>query len=136
MITKKLFFFFHKCETEKPIVYHLVKNYDLEVNIFRAKVTPEEEGYLLLDVTGTRENITKAIEYVKTFNVEVDEDKKGVQWTKDLCTSCGGCIPHCPTNALHVENTQTREIAFDKDRCIECLSCIEICPFKACISMF
>ena len=51
-VTKKLMLYFPECETEKPIVYHLVKDYDLVVNIFRAIVTPEEEGFLVLDVTG------------------------------------------------------------------------------------
>ena len=39
IVTHKYFLKFPKCETETPIVYHLVKDYDLEVNIFRAKVT-------------------------------------------------------------------------------------------------
>ena len=43
-VTKKLLLFFPKCECEKPIIYHLVKDYNLVVNVFRAKVTPEEEG--------------------------------------------------------------------------------------------
>ena len=42
-VTKKLMLFFPKCECEKPIIYHLVKDYDLIVNVFRAKVTPNEE---------------------------------------------------------------------------------------------
>ena len=29
------------------------------INIFRAKVTPDEFGYLVLDVTGTEENIRR-----------------------------------------------------------------------------
>ena len=51
-MTKKVLLLFPKSETEKPIVYHLVKDYDLEVNIFRAKVTADEFGYLVLDLTG------------------------------------------------------------------------------------
>ena len=52
MVTKRLTLFFPKSESEKPIVYHLVKDHNLVVNIFRAKVTPEEFGYLVLDVSG------------------------------------------------------------------------------------
>mgnify|MGYP000435934947 CR=1 FL=1 len=72
MITRKLMLYFPKSETEKPIVYHLVKDYGLVVNIFRAKVTPEEEGYLVLDVTGTEEDIEKALAFIKTFNVAIN----------------------------------------------------------------
>ncbi len=41
VITKKLMLYFPECETEKPIVYHLVKDYDLMINIYRARVTPD-----------------------------------------------------------------------------------------------
>ena len=71
MITKKIYLYFPKSETEKPIVYRLVKDYDLIVNIFRAKVTPEEEGYLSLEVTGTQENIDRAYAFLGGFDVVI-----------------------------------------------------------------
>jgi len=51
-MTKKLLLHFKKNDTEKPIVYRLVKDHDLVVNIFRAKITPDETGYLVLDISG------------------------------------------------------------------------------------
>ena len=136
MITKRLLLFFPQCETEKPIVYHLVKDYDLIVNIFRAKVTPEEEGYLVLDITGSEENIGRGMEYVRTFRVTVDEARKGVRWDEKKCAQCGNCLTHCPTGALFIKDRLTREISFDGSKCIECLDCIENCPFAACSSLF
>jgi len=135
-VTEKLLLWFPKCECEKPIVYHLVRDYDLVVNIFRAKVTPEEEGYLVLDVTGTEENIENALEYVKTFNVTVNFTGKGVTWDEQRCTACGNCVPHCPTAALHVPDRATMTVAFDEEKCIECLACIRVCPYAACASAF
>lgn len=136
MITKKLLLYFPKCETEKPIVYKLVKDYNLMINIFRAKVTPEEAGYLVLDITGTEEEIQNGLAYVKTFNVEINETEKGVRWKKEKCTFCGNCIPHCPTEALHFTDRQSMNVAFDSTRCIECLNCLKNCPFGACVSLF
>ncbi len=135
-VTKKLLLLFPECETEKPIVYQLVKDYDLIINIFRAKVTPEEEGYLVLDITGTEENIKRGMEYVRTFNVTINETQKGVQWDPDICTHCGICIPHCPTKALSIKDKTTMEVQFSGDLCIECLSCLSACPFGACSSIF
>lgn len=135
-VTRKLMFFFPKCECEKPIIYHLVKDYDLIVNVYRAKVTPEEEGYLVLDVTGADECIQEACEYVKTFGVTVSYTGKGVTWDAELCTHCGHCLAHCPTDALYIADTTTREVAFDEEKCIECLNCIRVCPFGACASAF
>ena len=136
MITQKLFLHFPKCETEKPIVYHLVKDYNLIINIFRAKVTPEEEGYLVLDITGEPEAIKQALDFVKTFNVSIYPVNKGVRWDAQRCTHCGNCITHCPTGALHIKDPATREIAFCEDKCVECLACIRNCPYNACTSAF
>jgi L-aspartate semialdehyde sulfurtransferase ferredoxin len=136
LITKKLMLFFPKCECEKPIIYLLVKDYDLVVNIFRAKVTPEEEGYLVLDVTGTQENIDRAIEFIATFNVRINDAGKGVAWDSEACTSCGHCVVHCPTDALHIPDRATMAVEFDEEKCIECLGCIRVCPYGACSSAF
>ncbi len=136
MITKKVLLLFPKSETEKPIVYHLVKDYDLVVNIFRAKVTPDEFGYLVLDLTGTEENIHNGLDFVRSFNVEINEADRGIRWDKDACTQCGNCLAHCPTAALYIADRNTRRIDYDGDKCIQCLSCIENCPFGACSSIF
>lgn len=135
-VTKKMMFVFPRCECEKPIIYHLVKDYDLEVNVFRAKVTPNEEGYLVLDLTGTEANIRKAIDFVKTFDVTVNTAVKGVRWDEARCTHCGACLTHCPTDALHLTDPQRRRITFDGEKCIECLACIRVCPFNACVAAF
>ena len=135
-ITKKLMLYFPKCECEKPIIYHLVKDYNLIVNIFRAKVTPEEEGYLVLDVTGTQEDIDRAMDYVRTFKVTVNFTGKGVTRDEDACTHCGCCVPYCPTGALRITDSVTREVAYCEAECIECLACIRVCPFGACASAF
>jgi ferredoxin len=135
-VTRKMMFYFPKCECEKPIIYHLVKDYNLIVNVFRAKVTPQEQGYLVLDVTGTEEDVARAVAYVGAFGVTVNYAGKGVTWDARRCTHCGHCLTHCPTAALHVANRATREIAFDEEKCIECLACIRACPYGACASAF
>lgn len=135
-VTQKLMLFFPRCECEKPIIYHLVKDYNLVVNVFRAKVTPEEEGYLVLDVSGAHEDIDAALDFVRTFNVTINFAGKGVLWDADTCVHCGHCVPHCPTGALHFVDEATREVGFDESECIECLACIKVCPYGACSSAF
>ncbi len=135
-VTRKLLLAFPKCECEQPIIYHFVRDYDLMVNVFRAKVTPEEEGYLVLDITGTEADIDRALEYVKTFDVTINYTGKGVVRDEARCTSCGSCLTHCPTGALYVPDRTTMVVAFNEDKCIECLACMRICPYAACESAF
>jgi len=136
MQTKRLLFYFSKCDTEKPIIYRLVKDYNLLINIYRARVTPEEEGYLVLDVIGTDADIERGLEYVRSFGVSINETLKGVRWNDAKCTSCGNCIPRCPTGALYYPDPHTRKVDFDPTRCIECLNCVNNCPYDACYSLF
>jgi len=131
-----MMFQFAQCETEKPLVYQLVKDYNLIINIFRAKVTPEEEGYLVLDVTGEEEDIEKGISFMSSFDIKIEDTIKGLHWDEEICTHCGNCLTHCPTKALYIADPESRRIAFDPALCIECLSCIKNCPFGACSSRF
>ena len=135
-VTKKLMLFFPRCECEKPIIYHLVKDHNLIVNVYRAKVTPEEEGYLVLDVTGTEDDIASGMDFVKTFNVTINYTGKGVTWDTEECTHCGYCTTYCPTGALHIADETTREVTYDEKKCIECLACVRACPFGVCVSAF
>lgn len=136
MSTKRLMLFFPQCETEKPIVYRLVKEYDLEVNIFRAKVTPDEEGYLILDLSGSDEDIAAGIAWTEGLGIEVREHQRGVRWDEERCVSCGNCVPHCPTKALHFAAGAAGRVEFDDTRCVECLACLKNCPYGACSSIF
>jgi ferredoxin len=136
MATRRVLLSFPRGETEKPIVSHLVKDYDLEINIFRAKVTPEEHGYLVLDVSGSEEDIRRGMDWVKTFKVSVNEATVGVVWDCERCTHCGNCLPHCPTKALKIADPRRRTVSFSAGECVECLACLANCPYGACSSLF
>jgi ferredoxin len=135
-ITKKIYLYFPKSETEKPIVYRLVKDFNLIINIFRAKVTPEEEGYLSLDVTGEVEDIERAFAYLSTLELVIHAGNKGLHWDENRCIHCGACVVHCPTGALAFSNDKTRAIQFSEDLCVECHACIGACPYGACTASF
>jgi len=136
MKTQKFLLSFNKQLAEKPIVYHLVKEYDLVINIFRARITADEEGFMVLEVSGTDEHISQGIEFIRNNGVTVNTVEKGLRWDQEVCTHCGNCLPHCPVDALYIVNAATREIAFDSDKCVECLNCIPNCPYGALTSVF
>lgn len=136
MSTKKILLNFSKQISEKPVVYHLVKDYDLIINIFRARITTEEEGYMVLEIEGEEERINGGIEFIRSYGVEVSEAEKGLRWDPEICTHCGNCLTHCPTDALSLEDNRTRRIRFNSDLCVECLNCIENCPYGALRSLF
>ena len=136
VVTHKYFFKFPKCETEEPIVYHLVRDYNLITNIFRAKVAADGDGYLVLDLKGEEKDIEAAKTYMASFGVTINTVDKGMIRSTDRCTHCGNCLTHCPTHALHIEDYATRKVLFDESKCIACLKCVSNCPMGACSSVF
>ncbi len=136
MITKRVLLVFPKAEADKPIVNELIKYYDLTLNLIRARITPEEEGHMVLDLIGKKSDIQEGLKYINDLDIHVSETNKGLQWDSDLCSHCGNCISHCPTDALFIKDRKTMEVEFNSDICIECLGCIKNCPYGACTSLF
>ncbi|MFQ3674916.1 MAG: NIL domain-containing protein [Endomicrobiia bacterium] len=127
---KRLVLKFPKQLIDRPIVYHLVKDYDLVVNILKAQVAPDEEGILVVEISGTEQNYHRGIEFLKKTGVVTQQLGKDITLDKKKCTSCGVCVPLCPVGALEV-NRKTFEVVFNKEKCIACELCIPSCPTRA-----
>ncbi|MHB8158874.1 MAG: NIL domain-containing protein [Desulfocucumaceae bacterium] len=113
---------------DKPIIYKLVKDYDLVVNILKASINPHKEGTMVLELVGER--YAEGIDYLRGQGISVHPLAQEVVRNIDKCTHCGACVVHCPTKALYIEKP-SMEVKFDNDKCIVCLSCVDICPVKA-----
>lgn len=125
---KKIILRFGKDISEKPVIYKLVKDYDLVINIIKANVNPNKEGTLVLELTGEKYN--EGLEYLKGQGVRVQPLAEEVFRNEDKCTNCGVCTDICPTGALYMERP-SMEVRFNSDHCIVCQLCLQICPYKA-----
>jgi len=130
MISKRIVLHFPYRLVDQPIVYKLVKDYDLTFNILKAYVTPQEEGLMVLELTGEDDNFNKGIEYLQSIGVKIQPLSQDVIRNESKCTDCGVCVPICPTGALVVD-TLTRKVHFYDNKCIACALCVKICPTRA-----
>jgi len=130
MISKKIVLHFPKRLVDEPIVFNLIKEYELKFNILKASITPEEEGLMVLELTGKAENYDKGIKYLKTCGVKVQSLSHDIRRNETKCTDCGVCVPVCPVGALEVD-PKTRRITFHDKKCIACELCVKICPTQA-----
>jgi len=119
---------FHRWQLDKPITYHLVKDYDLEMNILQAKVTTEE-GKLVLGLSGLEQNIEEGIVWLKEQKVIVEPLATGLDVNKESCVDCGACTAVCPTGALYFTADWT--LMYDEEKCILCMACVPACPVRA-----
>ena len=130
MVTKRIVLRFPRRVVDRPIVYHLVRDYDLEFNILKASISPEQEGVLIMEVKGSKDQYDKGIHFLSDMGVRIEPLSQDVVRDDERCTSCGACITICPTNAFTTDPV-TKIVYFDNDKCIACGACITACPPRA-----
>lgn len=132
MVTsKRIVLRFPKRLMDRPIVYRLIKDYNLEFNILKASITtPDEEGLMVLEITGDRNDYDHGIRYLSKAGVTIQALSLDVIRNEERCTGCGACITVCPTGAFTVDET-SRKVVFDNERCVACGQCIKACPPRA-----
>jgi len=130
MVSKRIVLHFPHRMVDQPIVYKLVKDYDLKFNILKAYVTPQEEGLMVLELSGKKEDFDKGIEYLQSCGVKIQPLSQDVIRNESKCTDCGVCVTICPTGALVVD-PHTRKVLFYDNKCIACELCVKACPTRA-----
>jgi ferredoxin len=129
-VTKRIVLRFPRRLVERPIIYRLVKDYDLEFNILKASITPEEEGLLVLELKGDQKEYDKGVNFLVKAGVKIQSLSQDVTRNEERCTHCGACVTVCPTGAFRVD-PKTRKVLFDNKKCIACGLCISACPPRA-----
>jgi len=135
MVSKRIVLKFPHKLVDQPIVFKLVKDYDLVFNILQAKITPKEEGLMVLELNGTKENYAEGMKYLASVGVNIQPLSQDVKRDDDLCTHCGACVAICPTEALYTDK-KTMKVIFDSDKCIACELCVKACPPRAMVVKF
>jgi len=129
-VSKKIVLRFPTQLADKPIVWRLVKDFDLEFNILRASINPDEEGLMVMEIGGKRRDYDQGLRYLRQAGVEVQLLSKDVSRAEGRCTHCGACVAICPVGAFAVE-PETRRVDFFKEKCLACEICIKCCPVRA-----
>ena len=135
MVSKRIVLTFPHKLLDEPIVYKLVKDFNLVFNILQAKITPKEEGIMVLELKGNREDYAEGIKYLTSLGVKIQPLSQDVTRDEQRCTHCGACVVICPTEALYVDK-KTMKVNFDADKCIACELCVKACPPRAMIVKF
>jgi len=135
MTTKKIVLHFSRENWNKPIVYKLVKDFNLSFNILKASVFPRQESFLVLEMSGPKAEFKRGLEYLAEAGVVVEPIEKDIVRDEYKCIHCGACTAICPTGSLHI-NRKTMEVLFDSGKCSACELCIKACPPRAMESHF
>lgn len=121
---------FSKDIVDQPIIYKLVKQFDLEFNILKATILPQHEGLLIIELRGHNANLKKGLAFLKELGVKVESLAAGIKRDDDKCYQCGSCTGICPTGSLYIRRSDMA-VVFDPDKCSGCSLCVPLCPVRA-----
>jgi L-aspartate semialdehyde sulfurtransferase ferredoxin len=131
MTTKTKVLTFDETTWHKPVVSTLAKRFELDFSILKAKVLPRRVGVLVLELSGSDQEMDKAVQYLEQQGVGIESIEQEILYDEDLCTQCGACVGFCPTDALTLKDADSDEVAFVAERCIGCELCLTACPARA-----
>jgi L-aspartate semialdehyde sulfurtransferase ferredoxin len=127
---KRVILRFKRNTIDKPIVYRLVKDYDLTFNILRANISPKAESMMVMEIEGEEANFARGMEYLKDANIGIEPIEQDIDRDEERCVHCGLCTSVCATEALDI-NRETMKVNFDYEKCVACELCVRVCPVKA-----
>ncbi len=133
-IKKRLVLRFSRQNWDKPIVYKLIKDYNLILNILIANILPRQESYLVTEVSGDEKNFNAGLKYLDKVGVRVSSIEQSVVRNIERCAHCGACIAVCPTKSISIDK-DSKEVKFDFSKCSACGWCVKVCPYNA-LEMF
>jgi ferredoxin len=129
-VSKKIVLHFPRRLVDRPIVSRLVREFNLDFKIVKASITPDEEGLLVMELTGERDDYDSGIRYLTEAGVRIQALSQDVVRNEERCTSCGACVTVCSAGAFALDSN-TREVTFDNEKCLACELCIKACPPRA-----
>ena len=70
-VTRRVYLTYNQSLCTRPIIYELVKKFDVVPNIRCASIT-EDVGIMGVELSGKRDSVDKALDYCKKQGVKVD----------------------------------------------------------------
>jgi ferredoxin len=113
---------------DEPVIYTLVKNFDVKVNILRAEISPGREGSMLVELEGGSGNLSDCRDYLLSHAVRMLTISQSLGFRTEECVHCGACTGVCFSGCLTMKAPDW-ELLVDREKCIACGLCVKACPF-------
>ncbi len=113
---------------DEPVIYTLVKRFDIKVNILRAEISSGQEGSLLVELDGDPERLAESREYLASLSVTLMPMARSLTVREEACVHCGSCTGVCFSGCLSMDR-EAWELVVDREKCIACGLCVKACPF-------
>ena len=114
---------------DEPVIYTLVKRFDVKVNILRAEISPGHEGSMLVELDSSPENLARSREYLAGSSIKMIPLAQSLIFREEACVDCGACTGVCFSGCLTIGPPDWK-LAVDREKCIACGLCVKACPIS------
>lgn len=129
--TRRLVLTFPPEEVEKPVIYRLVKEFDLVPNILKASISPNDVGIMVVELSGDPARLEGAMEFLGGLGVKTEPLSQDILFNEERCIHCGACVTFCPSGALRLRADGSLRVEFAAEKCTACEFCLRACPTRA-----
>jgi ferredoxin len=129
-VSHKVVLHFPPAVVEQPVIYHLARDYQLAFNILKASISPQEEGLMVIELSGEESDYQRGGEYLARQGIRVQPLLQDIQKNDERCVDCGVCVGICPSQALLLERPSMK-VVFRAEDCVACGECVPTCPVRA-----
>lgn len=128
--TEKLALRFPPGLTRRPITCELIRNHDLVVNILRASINENKDGFLVVELEGEETALARGLGFLRSTGVTVEPLSRDIRWDQTRCIHCGLCRLVCPADAFEFLRP-SMQVSFIRENCVACEACLRFCPTRA-----
>jgi ferredoxin len=114
--------------TNQPIIYRLIKEFDIRVNILGGGIEADKGGFLVTEFVSDEAAMDKGIRFLQNLNVSVTRNANRIVFNEKGCVDCGACTAACFGDALIIDAAM--KLVFEDEKCISCGMCIRSCPLQ------
>lgn len=129
-VAHKVVLHFPPAVVEQPVIYHLARDYGLAFNILKASISPQEEGLMVIELSGEEDDYRRGATYLAEHGIRIQPLLQDITKNDQRCVDCGLCVGVCPSAALVLERPSMK-VAFDPEKCVVCGECVPTCPVQA-----
>jgi L-aspartate semialdehyde sulfurtransferase ferredoxin len=113
---------------DEPVIYTLVKRFDIKVNILRAMISSGREGSMLVELEGEEGKLEESRKYLSSLKVKLAPISSSLSVREEDCVNCGSCTGVCFSGCLSMSAPEWK-LSVDREKCIACGLCVQACPF-------
>lgn len=130
MTTKIYVLHFPKETSDQPLISALVRKFDIDFNILKATILQGNDGLMVLELTGHKENVKEALASLRDNGIKVETISTIIRRDENQCFHCGACTGVCPVSAIYLQRPEMI-VLFDSEKCTGCGLCVAVCPVNA-----